>query len=86
VTLDKEVTVAECLLKHSAKKLTFCRVSTDQHSTKDLPAGPLCQVLCRVLQEALGKAGLFAECQGQSTRQRSYTGAQVFVLCRVLWP
>jgi hypothetical protein len=31
------------------------------------------------------KAFLFAECQGQYSRQRTYTGAQVLVLCRVLW-
>jgi hypothetical protein len=34
---------------------------------------------------ALAKAGFFAECQGHITHQRSFTGAQVFPLCRVLW-
>jgi hypothetical protein len=53
---------------------------------KGSTSGSLCQVLCRVLCEALGKACLFAECQGHITRQRSFTGAQVLVLCRVLWP
>jgi hypothetical protein len=40
VTLGKEVTFAECHLIHSAKKLPFCRVSTDLHSAKGPPAGP----------------------------------------------
>jgi hypothetical protein len=40
VTLGKEVTFAECLLIHSAKKLPLCRVSTDLHSAKDPPMDP----------------------------------------------
>jgi hypothetical protein len=38
-----------------------------------------------VLCMALGKACFFAECQSHYTQQRTYTGAQVLVLCRVLW-
>jgi hypothetical protein len=56
-----------------------------QHSAKNPSAESLCQVLCRVLCMTLGKASFFAECQSHCTRQRTYTGAQVFVLCRVLW-
>jgi hypothetical protein len=77
----------------------LCRVSAQQHSAKNqsLPSatrdtrqrtrqgGSPCQVLCRVLHTALGKACLFAECQRHYTRQRNYTGVQVLVLCRVLW-
>jgi hypothetical protein len=77
-----------------------CRVSARQHSAKNLPLpsatwdtrqrtrqrGSPCQVLCRVLGMALGKACFFAECQRHYTQQRTYTGAQVLVLCRVLWP
>jgi hypothetical protein len=73
----------------------LCRVSARQHSTKNqsLPratwdtrqrtrqGGSPCQVLCRVLCAALSKACLFAECQRHYTRQRTYTGAQVLVLC-----
>jgi hypothetical protein len=76
-----------------------CGVSAQQHSAKkqSLPSatwdtrqrtrqgGSPCQVLCRVLRTTLGKACLFAECQRHYTRQRTYTGAQVLVLCRVLW-
>jgi hypothetical protein len=40
VTLDKEITFAECHLIHSTKRLPLCRVSTSLHSTKGLPAGP----------------------------------------------
>jgi hypothetical protein len=43
-------------------------------------SGSLCRLLCGVLSVALGKACLFAECQGQHTRQRNYTGAHVLVL------
>jgi hypothetical protein len=78
----------------------LCRVSARQHSTKDpsLPSvtldarqrtrqgGSACQVLCRVLGLTLGKECFFAECQRHYTRQRTYAGAQVLVLCRVLWP
>jgi hypothetical protein len=63
----------------------LCRVSARQHSPKNPSAGSPCQVLCRVLCMALGKACFFAECQSHYTRQRAYTGAQVLVLCRVLW-
>jgi hypothetical protein len=81
---------------HSAKKSScygagwrrrrsyLCRVSAWQHSTKNPPEGSPCQVLCRVLGMALGKACFFAECQSHYTRQRTYTGAQVLVLYRVL--
>jgi hypothetical protein len=69
---DGDSVFAECLLIHSAKKLPLCRVSTGQHSTKNPSMGPFIR--------------FFAECQGHHTRQRSYTGAQVLVLCRVLWP
>jgi hypothetical protein len=40
VTLGKEVTFAECLLIHLAKKLPLYRVSTDLHSVKGPPAMP----------------------------------------------
>jgi hypothetical protein len=77
----------------------LCRVSAQRHSVKNqsLPSatrdtrqrirqgGSSCQVLCRVPREALGKACLFAECQRHYTRQITYTGAQVLVICRVLW-
>jgi hypothetical protein len=77
----------------------LCRVSAQRHSVKNqsLPSatrdtrqrirqgGSSCQVLCRVPREALGKACLFAECQRHYTRQITYPGAQVLVLCRVLW-
>jgi hypothetical protein len=63
----------------------LCRVSAGQHSVKNPPARSPCQVLCRVLCMALDKAWFFAECQSHYTRQRTYTGAQVLVLCRVLW-
>jgi hypothetical protein len=53
---------------------------------KESVNGSLYQLICRVLYMALGKACLFAECQGHHTHQRSYTDAQVLVLCRVLWP
>ena len=76
----------------------LCRVSSWSHSAKppSLPSavwdtrqrarqgGSPCQVLCRVLGMALSKACFFAECQNHYTRQRTYIGAQVLVLCRVL--
>jgi hypothetical protein len=61
------------------------RVSVGQHSAKNPSAESSCQVLCRVLCMTLGKASFFAECQSHCTRQRTYTGAQVLVLYRVLW-
>jgi hypothetical protein len=60
---------------------SVCRPALDKESVSRSP----CQVLCRVFYMALGKACLFAECQGHYTRQRTYTNAQVLVLCRVLW-
>jgi hypothetical protein len=82
------------------QRIHLCRVLSVRHSTKNpslLSAtgdtrqrirqrGSPCQVLCRVLGKTLGKACFFAECQRHYTRQRTYTGAQVLVLCRVLWP
>jgi hypothetical protein len=73
----------------------LCRVSARQHLAKNqsLPSatwdtrqrtcqgGSPCQVLCRVLCTALSKVCLFAECQRHYTRQRTYTSAQVLVLC-----
>jgi hypothetical protein len=61
----------------------LCRVSAQQHSAKNQSllsatwdtwqrarqGGSPCQVLCRVLCSALGKACLFAECQRHYTRQ-----------------
>jgi hypothetical protein len=81
------------------QRIYLCQVSAGQHSAKELPlpsvcrttlgkesaSGVPCQVLCRVLCMALGKACFFAECQSHYTRQRTYIGAQVLVLCRVLW-
>jgi hypothetical protein len=81
---DGDGVFAECPRWHSAKEY-LCQVSAGQHSAKNPPAGSPCQVLCRVLCMALGKACFFAECQRHYTRQRTYTGAQVLVLCRVLW-
>jgi hypothetical protein len=54
VTLDKEVTFAECLLIHSAKKLPLCQVSTGQHSAKNPLAGPFVRffVECSVWHSA----------------------------------
>jgi hypothetical protein len=83
---------------YTRQRSYLCRVSDRQHSAKNpsLPSatwdtrqrtrqrGSPCQVLCRVLGTALGKACFFAECQRHHTRQRTYTGAQVLVLCRVL--
>jgi hypothetical protein len=63
----------------------LCRVPARQHSAKNPPAESPCQVLCRVLRMALDKACFFTECQSHYTRQRTYTGAKVLVLCRVLW-
>jgi hypothetical protein len=61
---------------------SVCRPALNKGSV----SGSLCQLLCRALSVALGKACLFAECHSHHTRQRSCTGAQVLVLCRVLWP
>jgi hypothetical protein len=67
------------------QRSSLCRVSAWQHSTKNPPEGSSCQILCRVPGMALDKAWFFAECQSHYTRQRTYTSAQVLVLCRVLW-
>jgi hypothetical protein len=37
---DGDGVFAECIRRHSAKKVPLCRVSADQHSTKDPSAGP----------------------------------------------
>jgi hypothetical protein len=37
---DGDGIFAECIRRHSAKKLPLCRVSVDQHSAKDPSAGP----------------------------------------------
>jgi hypothetical protein len=73
------------VLADTRQRSYLCRVSAGQHSAKNPPAGSPCQVLCRVLCMALGKAWFFAKGQSHYTRQRTYTGAQVLVLCRVLW-
>jgi hypothetical protein len=64
------------------RRRRLCRVFAWQHSAKNPPEESPCQVLCRVLGMALGKACFFAECQSHYTRQRTYTGAHVLVLCR----
>jgi hypothetical protein len=54
VTLSKEITFADCLLIHSAKKLPLCRVSTDQHLAKNPSADPFVRffVECSVWHSA----------------------------------
>jgi hypothetical protein len=47
--------------------------------------GPHVRFFVECFYMALGKACFFAECQSHYTRQRTCTGAQVLVLCRVLW-
>jgi hypothetical protein len=84
MTLGKGVTFAECLPSSTRQKINLCRVPSGTLG-KEPEGGSSCQVLCRVLRTALGKACLFAECQRHYTRQRSYIGAQVLILCRVLW-
>jgi hypothetical protein len=72
---DGDGIFAECPRWHSAKELplpSVCRPALGKESVSGSP----CRVLCRVLYMALGKACLFAECQGHYTRQRTYTGAQ----------
>jgi hypothetical protein len=64
--LGKDFAELPSVRKYSAKKSRchdagwrrrrLCRVSVGQHSTKNPPAGSPCQVLCRVLCMALGKA------------------------------
>jgi hypothetical protein len=71
VTLGKEVNFVECL-----------PASTRQRICQRVP---LSACLSSAVRQALGKECLFAECQGHHTRQRNYIGAQVLVLCRVLW-
>jgi hypothetical protein len=84
----RRVTVTASLpsvLGDTRQRRYLCRVSAGQHSTKNPSAGSPWQVLCRVLCMTLSKASFFAECQSHCTRQRTYIGAQVLVLCRVLW-
>jgi hypothetical protein len=66
------------------KGVTFAECRPDSTRQRIRQRGSLCQVLCRVLGMALGKACFFAECHRHYTRQRTYTGAQVLVLYRVL--
>jgi hypothetical protein len=94
-----ETTSLPSVMDDTRQRSYICRVSSQKHSTKNQSlssatwdtrqrtrqGGSSCQVLCRVLRAALGKACLFAECQRHYTQQRTYTGAQVLVLCRVLW-
>jgi hypothetical protein len=80
---DGDDVFAKCSRGHSAKKLPLPSVYRPTPG-KEFARGSLCQFLCRVLCLALGKACIFTECQGYHTWQRSYTGAQVLVLCRVL--
>jgi hypothetical protein len=80
-----ETTSLPSVLGDTRQRSYLCRVSAWQHSAKNLLEGSPCQVLCRVFGVALGKTCFFAECQSHYTRQKTYTGAQVLVLCRVLW-
>jgi hypothetical protein len=82
---DGDGVFPECpsVLDDTRQRSYLCRVSVGQHSAKNPQAGSPCQVLCRVICMALGKACFFAECQSHYTRQRTYTGAQVLVLCQV---
>jgi hypothetical protein len=71
-------------MRHSAKEFTLpsvCLTTLDKESAIRVP--PV-RYFVECLFMALGKACFFAECQSHYTRQRTYTGAQVLVVCRVL--
>jgi hypothetical protein len=59
--------------------------STRRTSTRQMDhQRSICQFLCQVHWETLGKDCFFGECQGHNTRQRSFTGSQLclfFVEC-----
>jgi hypothetical protein len=81
---DGDGDFAECPMRHSAKEFTLpsvCLTTLDKESTRRVP--PV-RYFAECLFMALGKACFFAECQSHYTRQRTCTGAQVLVLCRVL--
>jgi hypothetical protein len=50
------------VLPDTRQRLPLCEVPTGLVLGKEGSCGPLCQSLCRVLQEALAKGSLFAEC------------------------
>jgi hypothetical protein len=50
------------VLSDTRHRLPLCRLSTGLALGKEGYHGPLCQSLCRVLQEALGKGSIFIEC------------------------
>jgi hypothetical protein len=90
-----ETTPLSSVLGDTRQRSYLCRVSprtlgkevtslpsvSSLHSATRSTSGARRQILCRVLLEALDKACFFAECQGHNTRQRSFTGAQVLLLC-----
>jgi hypothetical protein len=64
----------------------FAECLPTQHSAASPPVVPFVSFFAECSRRHSAKLASFAECQGHNTRQRSFTGAQVFLLCRVLWP
>jgi hypothetical protein len=64
------------------QRLPLCRVPVGLALGKGSTSGPLCLSLCRVHYEALGKGCFFAEYQSRSTRQRSFTGSQMYLFAK----
>jgi hypothetical protein len=62
----------------------LCRVPTRQHSAKNPPERVPMSGSLPSAWHGTRQSVFFAECQGHCIRQRTYTGAQVLVLCRVL--
>jgi hypothetical protein len=84
VTLGKEITSCRVSPNTLGKEITSLPSVYQPALGKGSTGGALCQLLCRVLQEALNKACFFVERQGHITWQTSFTDAQVLLLCRVL--
>jgi hypothetical protein len=84
-TCDGDGVFAQWPRRHSAKELTLPSVCLTALNKEFARGVPLSDTLSSVCLTALDKEPCFAECQSYYTRQRTYTSAQVLVLCRVLW-
>jgi hypothetical protein len=86
LTLGKGVTFAECCRSGTRQRIHLCRVPPGTLGKDPAREGPHVRFFAECPRRHSAKACFFAECQGHYTRQRTYTGAQVLVLCRVIWP
>jgi hypothetical protein len=72
------------VLGDTRQRSYLCRVSAGQHSAKNPSVGPHVRFFAECFIWHSAKCVSLPSVRA-TTRQRTYTGAQVLVLCRVLW-